>query len=381
MKKTFSSLFSGFGGADLGAKRLGLELGWGIELKDSIADVAIQNGHNVITQNILETDIRKLEPTDILHASPPCPNFSAAKQDAQETELDIALSKKVCEFIEVLQPEIFTLENVRGYVKSESFKRILHTLKTKGYQFNYWILNSANYGVPQSRIRLMLAASKNIKPVKPEPAHCKNPDNLFQSPWIGWYEAIEDIIDTLPESQFAQWQIDRLNDSKVFKNDFMITSGGSYSATPRYKTQPHPTIVVGHSSVAKAYLIHGANSNSNVKRHIQKDMPSMTIGSGDGLSHEAFLVDRATGSYGKSVTVKKSTQPSLTVTATQEKRPLKAWLNQGKVVKMTPRAIARFQDFPDSYELPDKKSLACEGLGNAVPPKLEEVNLKSVLLS
>jgi len=35
---------------------------------------------------------------------------------------------------------------------------------------------------------------------------------------------------------------------------------------------------------------------------------------------------------------------------------------------MTPRALARFQTFPDWYELPDTKSLACRIIGNAVPP-------------
>ena len=46
----------------------------------------------------------------------------------------------------------------------------------------------------------------------------------------------------------------------------------------------------------------------------------------------------------------------------------KAWLEQGKVVMMTPRANARFQSFPDSYILPDKKSLAQKIIGNAVSP-------------
>jgi site-specific DNA-cytosine methylase len=51
-------------------------------------------------------------------------------------------------------------------------------------------------------------------------------------------------------------------------------------------------------------------------------------------------------------------------------RPLRAWLSQGKVVKMTPRALARFQTIPDDYELPDSPGLACKGIGNAVPPLL-----------
>jgi site-specific DNA-cytosine methylase len=42
----------------------------------------------------------------------------------------------------------------------------------------------------------------------------------------------------------------------------------------------------------------------------------------------------------------------------------------GRVVKMTPRALARFQSFPDWYELPARNALACKIIGNAVPPLL-----------
>jgi DNA (cytosine-5)-methyltransferase 1 len=41
-----------------------------------------------------------------------------------------------------------------------------------------------------------------------------------------------------------------------------------------------------------------------------------------------------------------------------------------RVVKMTPRALARFQSFPDWYELPEHNALACKIIGNAVPPLL-----------
>ena len=39
----------------------------------------------------------------------------------------------------------------------------------------------------------------------------------------------------------------------------------------------------------------------------------------------------------------------------------------GRVVKLSPRCLARLQSFPDSYALPERAALACEGIGNAVP--------------
>ena len=50
----------------------------------------------------------------------------------------------------------------------------------------------------------------------------------------------------------------------------------------------------------------------------------------------------------------------------------KAWLSAGRVVKMTPRALARFQSLPDSYALPEKASLACTIIGNMVPSLMME---------
>jgi site-specific DNA-cytosine methylase len=63
--------------------------------------------------------------------------------------------------------------------------------------------------------------------------------------------------------------------------------------------------------------------------------------------------------------------PCFTVTTgSGGKQPYRAWLALGRVVAMTPRAIARFQSFPDTYVLPERKGDALKVLGNAVPPLL-----------
>ncbi len=59
----------------------------------------------------------------------------------------------------------------------------------------------------------------------------------------------------------------------------------------------------------------------------------------------------------------------MTIQAWHGRRPVctpRAWLSAGRVVKMTPRALARFQSVPDAYVLPDKASLACRIIGNGV---------------
>jgi site-specific DNA-cytosine methylase len=54
------------------------------------------------------------------------------------------------------------------------------------------------------------------------------------------------------------------------------------------------------------------------------------------------------------------------------------WLAHGSVVAMTPRALARFQSFPDSYQLPEARTLASRVIGNAVPPLMATTLLKGI---
>jgi DNA (cytosine-5)-methyltransferase 1 len=84
----------------------------------------------------------------------------------------------------------------------------------------------------------------------------------------------------------------------------------------------------------------------------------------------AFLIDGANGRPQGGITARESDEPSFAVTTGGPKHPQRALLSQGSVVAMTPRALARFQTFPDWYELPESRSLAALGIGNAAPPLL-----------
>lgn len=90
----------------------------------------------------------------------------------------------------------------------------------------------------------------------------------------------------------------------------------------------------------------------------------------------AFILDGTALSGG--LTVRNENEPIFTVTASSDRRPIRAWLKQGRVVAMTPRALARFQSFPDSYTLPESRTLASTIVGNAVPPLFAQRLLKSI---
>lgn len=341
--RTIGTLFSGFGGVDIGAAMsAGVAPVWAVEYDAAIAAVYRQNiGDHVRVGDILDTNPADFEMPDILHASPPCPNFSQAKKDAAETEADIALAQKVADFIAELLPPFFTLENVFMYRLSQSWRIIAQTLMTHGYQFNYWRVNMADYGVPQTRQRMVVVARRDgIRPQLPPQTHAQNPQpTLFGGlqPWVSWYEAIEDLIPDLPDSEFAPWQLARLPDELT---TFLMAGGGN-------------------TNKAEAYPGRGCRSS---------DSPAHTITpvtAGGGSLPRVFIMDG--GNTNKAIAHRAADAPYFTVTSGGEKNPIRAQVG-GRVVQLSLRCLARLQSFPDWYQLTEDRETAARGIGNAVPP-------------
>ncbi len=98
----------------------------------------------------------------------PCQPFSTLnvnKNDYLNHEKAIAKSPldKFASLIEEIQPDIVTMENVRGLAKKDkypAFKNFLETLEENNYFYTYKIVDSKKYWIPQNRFRLVLIASK-----------------------------------------------------------------------------------------------------------------------------------------------------------------------------------------------------------------------------
>lgn len=361
MNLTTASLFTGGGLADIGARQAGFTNLWGIEIEPWIAEhTSSQLGHRVVSESILNLSPYSFDVPYHLHASPPCPSFSLAKNSRGETEMDMKLAHAVGNFIDVLRPELFTLENVWLYRNSESFRLILNTIKlVYGDNWDYTHVNFADLGVPQSRRRLILRASKKPLPPLPE-----------KEEWVGWYQAVEDIIGTFPDTQFAPWQLERMEKAGIKVDQTALVEGvskGQRPPTVRDEGQPAFTIEAGGGGrVHRAFIIAGGNKNSARPRTDEE--PSHTIGDVGRVGNlpRAFVVGGTTDSYGESVTIPNSDAPYMTVTSNHYKHAQRAY-TEGRIVRITPRGLARFQTLPDWYELPESKQKAVHLIGNGVP--------------
>lgn len=410
--------FSGGEGVGIAMRQCGIQHTGGVEYDDAIANVARRNGFDVTTADVRNLDVmRSFERPDVFHASPVCKNASTAKADGEESAEDIETAGAVCAYLDYFKPALFTLENVYGYRTFQAFANICQTLRRNGYQYEYWHLNSADYGVAQTRRRLILVARRDGKrPVKPNPTHTEKPLAFFDTlkPWVGWYEAIEDLLDTLPPSRFAKWQLERLpkdlRESAIFGNDQSDDHKGTehgYGVITRRMKEPSITIKASSSYLPKAFLVRTGNTKQEWgKGYHNPDEPTMTISTGqipraflmqvqgeggDGLreavepmqsvtanhgtgKYRAFLVGdqygQPQGTPDRTPQIAAQSDPAPVVRAREKGGAVPVAYASGRVVKMTPRALARFQSVPDDYILPDNNRLACAVLGNMVPPLL-----------
>lgn len=363
---TFASLFTGGGLADIGAKLAGCELLWGIELRPEIAAIAQSNlAHSVYAQSVLDTDWSQLDLPDILWASPPCPNFSVAKTNASETANDLALAQSISEAIKVLQPKAFILENVEGYKRSQSLTIIEETLFSMGYWCNRQVVNAADFGVPQTRRRLILRAVRGgFVPSLPTPV-----------PWSGWYQAIADLIPTLPETQLAEWQLKRMPEelrSSVGTSKAILMRGANTQQEwgKGYRSDNEPMYTLStDAAYTKAVLIDPSNTirDCTVRESGETAMCVTAEKMRRPASTPKVLLFSGTENNGSTISIREGAAPSLTVTKSSGDRQVMRVVDGAKVVQLSARCLARFQSMPDWYALPENNRLACTIIGNGVP--------------
>lgn len=168
---------------------------------------------NNFGQHIVTADVRDVDPKELVkhidgeveyfHASPVCKNYSQAKSNGGEVELDKETAKSTADFIDAVKPRVVTIENVKGYKDSEAMKIITQALDKNGYKWDADVYNAADFGGYTSRERLIVRAVKEgEQPEKPKKQPRKG----------GWLEAVEDILPTLTEKKngVAPWMDTRL---------------------------------------------------------------------------------------------------------------------------------------------------------------------------
>ena len=166
------SLFAGAGGLDLGFKKAGFDITWANEYDKTIWDTF---EHNFPETYLDRSDIRKIEdlPTDNIDGvigGPPCQSWSEA---GSLKGIDDPRGKLFFEYLRILdlvKPKFFLAENVVGMLHQRNRASLEYIVESfsKDYLVEFQLLNTADYGIPQDRKRVIIVGFRKDMEVKYE---------------------------------------------------------------------------------------------------------------------------------------------------------------------------------------------------------------------
>ena len=189
-------LFCGAGGSSCGARIAGARMVGAVDQWDRATETYADNfpeaRSNIVTAGLTEFSGAEIFPSvgrvDLLLASPECTNHSLARGSRARCLESQRSGWYIARFVEDLAPEHIVLENVPMMRHWEGFEDLYRFLeKRHGYRLRIQVLDSADFGVPQSRKRLFIFGSRKRLPAKVEP-NCRRPKNAESiiDPWGTW---------------------------------------------------------------------------------------------------------------------------------------------------------------------------------------------------
>ena len=174
------SLFSGSGGLDLGFLATGkFEIVFANDFNYQACETYAHNiGNHIICEDI--SNLKNLPEVDLIVGGPPCQGFSTANPARSFDDPRNQLFKEYARIIDEVKPKMFLMENVSGMVtmeKGKVFELIKKELSNCGYKLFSKLLNAKDYGVPQSRRRMIVIGVRNDidkKFIFPNPTHSED---------------------------------------------------------------------------------------------------------------------------------------------------------------------------------------------------------------
>lgn len=323
-------LFCGAGGLTCGLHKSGVLVAAGVDLDKTCEYAYTQNNPEADFIHKSVKEINKLEiegyfsgyKYSLLCGCAPCQTFSSYNQKASESDERWWLLSEFGRLVNEVGPTFVTMENVPQLLKHKVFEDFLEVLESAGYCTSYSVIDCTAYGIPQTRNRLVLLASK-LGPISIiHPTTADNPPTLRDA--IGHLSGEEDSLyhsDSLHVSQTLSPQnLKRIKASKP---------GGTWRDWDM-------------SLRCKCHSKSSGKTYSAVYGRMEWDKPSPTI--------TTQFINYGSGRFGHP----------------EKNRALS--LREGALI----------QTFPEDYCFSDQKnklsmSSISKLIGNAVPPQLGQI--------
>lgn len=190
------SLFSGAGGLDLGLIRAGNEVIWANDIdKDAVATYRENIGNHIVCDDIKNIEISSIPKANVVVGGFPCQGFSQANRLRTLDDDRNQLYRFFYNVILKKQPDFFIAENVKGILslgKGEAIKQIVSDFENAGFVVEVNLVNMADYGIPQTRQRVIIIGQNKKHGEKmlfqfPKVTHSKKGE---LKPWVSIEKAI-----------------------------------------------------------------------------------------------------------------------------------------------------------------------------------------------
>jgi len=329
-------LFCGPGGIACGAHRAVSDDGeksivhaWANDVDQDTCDTYIKNicdgdGSSVYCGDVRDLDISSLGPIDAFAYGFPCNSFSnVGEHQGLENDKFGQLYTFGVEVLKQYQPKWFLAENVSGIRSAgdgNHFKIILEDLTDAGYELVTNMYKFEEYGIPQTRHRIIIVgirndlSAKGIKFRVPSPEPYKNCD-------ISSRTALSNIPEDAPNNEVRKLQ------EKVRRRLSYIKPGQN---------------IWQAENVPPELMIKTRTKISQIYRKLDPDKPSYTVTAAGGGG--TFMYH---------------------------------WSEEQR--ELTNRERARIQTFPDDFEFVGKYSSVRKQIGMAVPPRGAEIIFRAIL--
>lgn len=342
-------LFSGCGGSALGFQQAGFDIKVAVDIDKNASESFKANFPDCA---VFPSDISYLSGKELLKAGgfkngkqvvliacPPCQGFSSARRNSQR--LTDPRNKLIYEFlriVEEIKPLAFVLENVPGLatgIGKPLFLQILQKLHELGYQTVYDVVNTADYGVPQRRKRLVLMGTNNSDIRLSFPSKT-NIDPATSDDLPAW-NTVREAINDLPKIQAGEKHPDdamhaSASLAEINLKRLMLTPHDGGDRT----SWPDELVLECHRNT---------KGHKDVYGRMRWDQPSPTMTGGCAMISK--------GRFGHP--------------------------EQNRAISL--REAARLQTFPDDFKFIGNFGQIAEQIGNAVPPLLAKRAADALLKS
>lgn len=390
-KYTFIDLFAGCGGLSEGFYKQGFKALAHVEI-DHIACKTLKTrmkyyGYTSADKDVLELDITRDDviecinnavdnkEVDVIIGGPPCQSFSslgrAKDENGMKNDPRNYLFESYVKILNYYKPKFFVFENVTGILTAKiNNKHIINTIIEKlseEYKVttkpNDHVLNSANYGVPQIRKRVILIGVRkdiniDVEDIYNSIIKTHYDPEMSETEKIGLekYVTVKDAIEELPA---------------------LLPGEGKKEIAFQYKK--NNAFLKRIASKKNILLDHVArnHNDTDIERYRQMSKNHWTfqelLENRKDLHHEKQRV------FGNSYTVQWWDLPSKTIIAHLYKDGNQFIHPDYKQARtLTVREVARLQSFPDDFVFEGSRTDQYKQIGNAVPPLLAEAIAKAI---